>query len=1115
MGGITGLLLRRSHAQRGTLLILLVLVATVAGILAGTVGHTRASAVVAVRSSVAEAEPTAAALRIQTRLADDAQAQQMALEEALSDLVPGVELEVWHELRSETAAVVGVAGDDQDDTEEPEESSGEVRLHLADVAGLVADIVVEGEAPATGEVLLPAVTALTLGVGAGDEVSVGEERFAVSGTWTPVDPAALRWFGEYLGGDDPGAGAEGPVLFGSETFGEHVQAPFVLWTLTPVVDSLTQEGLATLAQGAELVHQGLRNDDDVAIRGLSVEGTLAETAIATSDATRAAAAAGLVPVALLAVICLIAVTQVARLLWETRSRELEILVARGGGPGRLVTAATLEAAVVTLAGAATGTTVAALVVAAGPSEGEQTPVIVAVGVAAALVCFVLASAVAAGQVHAVARRLASDRSGRARTATTGASVILVLAAAALTSWQLLEQASVGEAGSDGLDAIAVLSLGTLLAALSLLALALLGPLTRALAALTSRGRGLTGALAGWQVSRRLRAYAVPVVLLVLAAGSVTTAAGFAGATHLQREQVTALDVGAGARVELPRVASSRAADPQAAASAPYAALDGVADAMVVRLENGVIGQTPADLLAVDAGRAAEIMTFPAGLDLAAELSSLASAPSEILLDSADGTAEVDVRLRVTPGAESETHVESMRAELRERYLWVAFQEYGELLATIEDGAVPDYELLDPEIHAAVEARVDSEIELRRAETTELALDLWVADPDGGLSVVEVGTLQISAWRDDVGAGPEGASLTLPVTLPGSGPYTLEAVDVRAEQPPFGHRIELDVTELRLPGGSAVVPSDPWVIADGLTDGLTDTEATGGLGLVAEVIAQSGFEQSTSSATGLARLVPQAPPEALPVLATSQAAAATGLEAGSRVEFTAGARRLQVEVSGIVDAVPGAPGTTFLADQHALGRALLWERAEPGLPFTVFVSLEDPAQISESTRVALAEVAGAGARVRVIDSGGIDSTAPVREAFWIAAGGSVLLALAGVTAVGLALVRERRGEVMVLRALGQEPGSQGRLRAAELLGVGAWGAGLGILAGVVSTWLLVPALARSASTEPSSMSLGGRYDVLPALGLGALLAAGLALVASVVAARVRGQALDSSYREEVR
>src|SRR5690606_17622082 len=111
---------------------------------------------------------------------------------------------------------------------------------------------------------------------------------------------------------------------------------------------------------------------------------------------------------------------------------------------------------------------------------------------------------------------------------------------------------------------------------------------------------------------------------------------------------------------------------------------------------------------------------------------------------------------------------------------------------------------------------------------------------------------------------------------------------------------------------------------------------------------------------------------------------------------------------------------------------------------------------------------------------------------------------------------RRPEVAVLRALGMEPGAQARSRAAELAGVVLAAVLLGLAAGWAVSALVVPELA-SSTTRPGRVQLpavlrleAGPWAVLLTSG-----AVALGLLPVVLTRRIRGQALDHEYREEVR
>src|SRR5690606_6682759 len=264
-----------------------------------------------------------------------------------------------------------------------------------------------------------------------------------------------------------------------------------------------------------------------------------------------------------------------------------------------------------------------------------------------------------------------------------------------------------------------------------------------------------------------------------------------------------------------------------------------------------------------------------------------------------------------------------------------------------------------------------------------------------------------------------------------------------------------------------------------------------------------------------RLMPPGSPTAVPAVLTRHLAAAADLAVGDAATVNHAGADLDLTVRGLADAVPGGlEEDAVLVDLATLGTYVLATRPNPLLPGQVWLAVADDADV-RAVAAAAEEVAGSAASVEVAGEAGTDSAASVRQAFWIVAVGATLLALTGVAAVVLALARERRSEVMVLRALGLPAAGQARTRVAELLGVGVLGAVLGVLAGAAASALLVPTLARAAATQASPLPLGTRVDLPPALAVLAVLAAGLLAVSAALAARVRAQALDAEYREEVR
>lgn len=126
-----------------------------------------------------------------------------------------------------------------------------------------------------------------------------------------------------------------------------------------------------------------------------------------------------------------------------------------------------------------------------------------------------------------------------------------------------------------------------------------------------------------------------------------------------------------------------------------------------------------------------------------------------------------------------------------------------------------------------------------------------------------------------------------------------------------------------------------------------------------------------------------------------------------------------------------------------------------------------------------------------------------------------LAIAGLAATSATTVAARRSEVAVLRAFGMTPRAQARSRAWEGAGVLLLATALGVLGGWLVSRLVVRPVALTATQDDPSFPTVLRFDWLPWLILLAALAVAATLIVAWQAATVRRQALDSTYREEVR
>ncbi|MGX2997160.1 FtsX-like permease family protein [Streptomyces sp. JNUCC 64] len=301
---------------------------------------------------------------------------------------------------------------------------------------------------------------------------------------------------------------------------------------------------------------------------------------------------------------------VARLLSVERAGETGLLRARGASRRRIGTLAALEA----LALAAPAALLAPLL--AGPLTGllaGQGPLarigLRVDGVASAGV-WLTAGAVALGCALAVTvPALTSDRAARGRARAlpgplrAGADLALLLVAG-VAYWQLDQRT--GRPG-DGVDPLLVAAPALALLAGTVLTLRLLPPAARLAERRAASGRGLTAALAGWQLSRRPLRGAGPVLLLVLAVAMGMLAIGQGSSWDRSQDDQADFRAGAPLRVQTAGVAALGQAG-------RYAELPGVREAFpALRVTTPLSGGREATVLALDTERAASHLLTRADL----------------------------------------------------------------------------------------------------------------------------------------------------------------------------------------------------------------------------------------------------------------------------------------------------------------------------------------------------------------------------------------------------------------------------------------------------------------------------------------------------------------------
>lgn len=1078
------LLARRSTAHRGLLALVWLLIAVLAGVLGVTVGWTQAAATAGARAGFAAVEPSGRALQLAARLGEDADAQDARVRRVLTGLLGSVPHRVAYDVRTEPQRTSGTDGRDLGRWPLillPAPSRDEA------LAGAGADgvSVVDGVWPTSPDgAAVQADAAQAAGLAVGDTVRVGADpddpatgtTVTVAATWRVTDPDDAVWLGDPVmttgtDGDRPGPMVVAPnVIAGLDT------DPFARWTVVPDGAALTPADLPALTLLAGEVDQVLGEDASVAPRGLTSTGALAATAADLGAALRAADAVALVPLCLLALVGLVALVQVARLLAATRASEVALLVSRGAAPGTVTAAAAVEGAVLALTAAAAGGAVAWVAlwivarVEAGAVVSAVTPV--AVTLAVSVVATTILVLVAALQVRAAVRRQVTDRSGRVRRVAALGTVVLTVAAAAVSMLQLLRYGSplLTTPGGTRIDPAVAAAPALALAALAVAAMAVLGPGTRLWARIAGRSRGAVGVLAARQVARRIAVYVVPVVLLALAGGAATLAGGYAGTAQHLRSDVDVLANGADVRVTAP---GSGRLDPDPYLPGRPGPGDTALAAAPAFAGTAYSDGRPVTVLALPAAAVPQVVRAPAAaLDvarLADDLANDALAAAPALPDGARTVAlTVSGRIRET-------------GDVR------------------PPAGAPGH---------------------------QLDLKLLLAAPDGTLASVGLGQLVEGDGTGDT-LGEDMTTHELSGRLPPSPPghaWRVAALDLDST-PGWSHAQAILSVE-RLTAGGETVATSGWTPSETF-DGVAGLELTPHAS-PGQVELTMPLGNGVSGASRLRLLtIPDAAP--VPLLASASLVSALGLAPGATFELTLGGTRVPVAAVGSAATVPGALDPyAALLERGALAAALVRNVNDPVLTNEVWLAAGPPgvpAPTGAVERLAAAaraetEATGKSSRERpavtIPGHGSTDAAAPVRGAFWLAAAGATVLALAGVLAVAGATLRDRRGEVIVLRAVGLGPVAQARARAAELITVGL----VALAVGGVAGWAVARATAGglAAATLTGIDAVPRAWFVVESSGTGLLLTvavAGLFLVATGVGRRVAAQARDTTYRAEVR
>ncbi|MFB6769023.1 FtsX-like permease family protein [Streptomyces sp. NPDC056337] len=915
----------------------------------------------------------------------------------------------------------------------------------------------------------------------------------VTGLYRPADAAAPYWRLDDLAG-------RGVKKGGFTTYGPLLTAPGVPaggavsagpsgWLATADFSSVTAGRTDELREAARGGMAWLR--ERPVLSGSTAATTSLPEVFDRLDRSLLVSRSTLLVVALqLALLAGCALLLVARLLSAERAAERRLLRARGASRARLGSLAALEALLLA---------VPALVLApllAGPltrllaGQGSLDRIGLRLDVPGwgGGRVWLTAGAAALGCALAVtlpALTSSLNAQGRVRALPAplraGADVgLLVVAGAAY--WQLSRQTS-GAVSGDGSGALGIDPLLVAAPALALLAgtvltLRLLPPVARLAERRAAGGRGLTSALAGWQLSRRPMRGAGPVLLLVLAVALGMLAIG--QGTSWERSQDDQADFQAGAPV---RVLAAGSVGPGRTES--YADVEGVREvAPAARSTLQLSADRAATVLALDTGRAADTMLLrpdlsdePAGALLPPLGTEEPAAGAQVPA----GTARLGLTatLRGGPGggAESATGPADVTVTVRDRY-GVPFRlPAGELPA---DGRRHTLELDVPpggpltvtgvELLTAQPAGRAERHRLTLTELTATAADGTVRRPALPRSWTA------SARGDGSAASPDADTSPTKPRLATSGPPSVEYGTGYLPADLFGLpsavTLRLDVVQPAPPRLTAVA-TDRYLDSAGARVGQSVDVPLDGRSVPVRIV----------------RSV-----RALPTTAAPDAAASTDAATPTDPAKDGGALLLDLpSVNRVLQAKYG----------EALAPTEWWLRPEPGGTSGVVTALRAFPDLEPSQVVVRDELA-AGLRDDPFGAG-------PEAAFTAAAGVAAALAAVGFAVSATGSLRERGAEFAILRALGAPRRRLARTVAVEQAVLLVLALLVGTALGAVLTRAVIPLIVltpQAAHPVP---------DVLVALPAGrvALLLAGVAVTPLLVTAVLALRRTDpaSALREQ--
>lgn len=1096
-----GFVLLRLRAHRLLIAAALLTVLLTTTVLAALAGFTSSVADAGIRRTLATTDAPGATLLLQRgtdyagRAAADADARAVA-----RSTFTGLPTTVDSLAFSDPYALPGSQGGDPDTGSLAALDRSRLRLLQGSWPGA-------GSADGTVQVAIPLAAAARLGVGPAsggvmpqvtvtliDQLSKKPLRLRITGVYQVRDSTDRYWQLDPIGGrgrqisSGGHQSSYGPLLVDDATFANGSVPQYQRsWLLVPDFGGLGSGQLGSLARTVRSTISTLTNKGE-ANGGFSAVSPLPELLTQLQRTVLVARATLLVAVLQLCLLALMTLLLAARLLAEERESENALLRARGAAPRRLTLLAAAEAALLALPSAVLAPVLAEplirLLGSQGPLAGSGVRLDGPLPGAtwwAALAGALASAAVVLGPTLVRARSWSEQRRGRTRRGAVpgilrGGVDLLLVTLAAAAYWQLEHSAGQGggtgaltldSQGDPSLDPVLIAAPTLALCAGAVLALRLIPFAAKIAERWSARGRGLSGALIGWQLSRQPQQSTGPILVLALAAAVGTLSLG-QNATW-QQSQLDQAAFNTGGDI---RIASNDT--PAFGQGGEYLKLPGVSAVVPVgRAALASSGGRSAELLALDTRSAAG--NYPLRADLGTHTAAELLAPlADQPLPAAQRGVEVpgrptavvlDLSATLSAGTEAgggpfrmTEPADLIRLEVTDRF-GLSYQLAMQSLPT--DGQVHPvpFDLVDaagggvPAYPLTVS---------RLTVTTPVSMKVGVRQ-----------TLDLHAVRGSTGgAGSSGADAVPPTGLTWAGsfdpgtfgddlgqfygpvPYTHGSLTGISPSSSAGS----GVLSARIDSGVDHIPPDDGVIA----------VPVGTLTLW-----PTGSDSQTRTP--------------LPAVADSAYLGSSNTHIGSLLTLPVGAGSVQVR---IVASVVALPGTGSAAEQGLNGSSLVQGRGFAGARTDAYggALLVDIAGWNRRAAAAQAEVLqpgewwlsvasapGSGARaaaalrslpgvqnvyVRDEVAAGQQhdplSTGP-QAALLAAVALAVALAGVGFTADAVGAIRRRADEMAVLRALGTPRLLLARSTATELGLPVLVGVGVGLLLGELVTRTVMPLL----------------------------------------------------------